>query len=564
MRADGWKLIANLVRAFVVVIASVAFAADPTLILKNGRVWTANPAQPWVEAVAIEGNKIVAVGTTAEIAAKAGPSTQVIDAGGRLVSPGFNDAHIHFLGGSLGLAQVDLTGACTLPEMQAKISAWASKNPNEPWVTGSGWEYYCFPEQRLPTKQDLDSIVNDRPVYLRAYDGHTGWANSEALRIAGVTRKTDYSGFGEVVRDQETGEPTGCLKEGAQSLVSRHIPVATKARQVAALREGMKLAATLGITSIQNASGGPNDVALWDYLLKEYALTLRVSVAMSMPPGVYSDSLKRAGAIRERYSGPMLKVSALKIVLDGVIESHTAAMLEPYADGTEDRGTPAWSADAYNSFVASADKAGWQIYTHAIGDRAVRMALDGYENARKKNGVRDSRHRVEHIEVIDPVDIPRFAALGVMPSMEPIHADPATVEVWSKAVGAKRLPYSFPWAEFVKTNAKLVFSSDWPAAISVNPIRGMHNAVNRQTTDGKPEGGWIPEQRISAETALRAYTAMGAYSSFEEKSKGMIAPGMLADVIMFSQDLLACSPAKIHETKVVLTVFDGRVVHRAF
>ncbi|MEO8025304.1 MAG: amidohydrolase [Bryobacteraceae bacterium] len=542
--------------------AGAAFAADATLLLKNGRVWTGNPKQPWAEAVAVEGNKIVAVGSTKDVAAKAGKATEVIDLGGRLVSPGFNDAHIHFLGGSLGLAQVDLTGACTLPAMQERISAWARKYPNEQWVTGTGWEYYCFPEQRLPTRQDLDAIVKDRPVFLSAYDGHTGWANSEALRIAGVTRKTDYSGFGEVVRDA-AGEPTGCLKEGAQSLVRRHIPPPTKARQIAALRDGMKMAARLGITSIQNASGGPADVGLWENLLDENALTLRVAVAMSMSPGSTADSLKRVAPLRAKFKGPMLRVAALKIVMDGVIESHTAAMLEPYSDGTEDRGTPAWSADQYNTFVALADKEKWQIYTHAIGDRGVRVALDGYENAQKKNGVRDSRHRIEHIEVIDPSDIPRFAKLGVMPSMEPIHADPATVEVWSKAVGPKRLPYSFPWQALASSGAKLVFSSDWPAAISVNPIRGLHNAVNRQTIDGKPAGGWIPDQRVSVETALRAYTVMGSYSSFEESVKGTLAPGMLADIIVLSQNLFEVPPAKIHETNVVLTISDGKIVHRA-
>lgn len=530
-------------------------AAQPAdLILREGRVWTANPRQPWAEAIAVRGEKIVATGTNAEIDALRGPATEVIEARGRLVTPGFNDAHIHFLGGALRLAEVDLTGVCTLGAMQERILDWAVRNPRATWVTGGGWEYNCFPGGRLPRKEDLDAVVKDRPVYLRAYDGHTSWANSKALALAGVNAETRFNGFGEIVRDPQTGEPTGCLKEGAGGLVSRLLPPVTREQRLQALERGMQLAASLGITSIQNASGNREEVGLYEELLRASKLTLRVAFALSS--GADGIACTRDADLRMRWRGPMLRVDAVKFMLDGVIESHTAAMIEDYSDGHAGKGDLAWEESAYRKAVEACDAAGFQIFTHAIGDRAVRAALDAYERAKR------GRARVEHIETIQPADIPRFAKLGVIASMEPIHADPATVEVWSKAVGEKRLPNSFPWRALEQAGAKLAFSSDWPASISLDPIRGLHNAVNRQTTDGKPPGGWLPWQRVSLESALRAYTAGAAYASFEEDVKGSIESGKLADFVVLSQDLFRIEPARIHETRVDTTVFNGRVAYR--
>jgi hypothetical protein len=258
----------------------------------------------------------------------------------------------------------------------------------------------------------------------------------------------------------------------------------------------------------------------------------------------------------------MLSVRAVKFFLDGVIESHTAAMLENYSDGTNSTGPTAMPPDQYREAVRRADAEGWQIYTHAIGDRAVRLALDAYENAAKANGKRDSRHRIEHIEVIHPDDVPRFASLGVLPVMQPIHAYPATVAVWSKAVGEKRLELAFPWASIAKTGAKLTFSSDWPACISLNPIRGLHNAVNRRTIEGEPKQGWRPEQRVSLDLALKAYTQAGAYASFEEKEKGRLAKNMLADLVVLSKDPFAVEPQDLHQIEVQMTIVGGKLVYK--
>lgn len=542
-------------------ISLAANAADASLILRNGRIWTGDPGNPWAEALAIAGNRIAEAGTNAAIARRAGAKTQVIDLGGRLAAPGFNDAHTHFLGGSLGRFEVDLFNAGSLEEMQRRIAAYAQAHPGEKWIAGAGWEYGWFPNHRLPAREDIDKIVRDRPVYLKAYDGHTGWVNSEALRLADINAVTKFPGYGEIVKDAN-GRPTGCLKENAQAVVRRLIPPPTREKQLAALIDGQKMAASLGITSIQNASGTPEELGLYEELLRHDQLTLRVSMAMSVSPGGDPALLEQYAALKRNHGGVWLRAGAIKLVMDGVIESHTAAMLQPYSDGSNTSGAPVWTQEAYNRTVARADKLALQVYTHAIGDRAVRMALDGYANALRWNGPHDARFRVEHIETISPQDLPRFSKLGVIPSMEPIHADPESSEVWSRAVGPQRLPLAFAWRDFEKSGARLVFSSDWPAAISTDPIRGLHCAVTRQTADGQPPGGWVAQQRVGVETALRAYTVMGAYASFEENIKGQLQPGMLADVIVFSQDLFRIPAADIHKTRVVMTIADGNVVYR--
>jgi len=532
-------------------------------VLVGGRIWTGDRAQPWVEAVAIAGGRIAQVGNRTAIEALVGPETRVIDLEGRLATPGINDAHIHFLGGALGLDEVDLTGACSLSAMQGRIAEYARNHPERPWIYGRGWEYACFPGGRLPTRADLDAVVADRPVYLRAYDGHTGWANSRAIARAGITARTRVEGFGEIVRDPQTGEPTGVFKESAGRLIGRLIPAPTRTEKLAALRQGMALATRLGITSIQNASGDEEEFSLYEELLNRGELNLRVSMAFSVGGGVDEATIGRWVALKDRYRNhPLLRAGAVKFLMDGVIESHTAAMLAPYSDLPGSRGTPALPFARFAELAARLDRSGFQIFTHAIGDRGVRLTLDGYARVAARNGQADRRARIEHIEVVDPVDIPRFARLGVLASMEPIHADPGTVAVWSKAVGPKRLPRAFAWHDLSAAGAHLVFSSDWPAAISVDPIRGLHNAVNRRTIDGQPPGGWVSAQRVSVEQALAAYTHEGAYASFEESRKGRIKPGQLADLVVFSQDLFRIPPLDIHRTRVVLTVFDGRVIYR--
>ena len=528
------------------------------LILTNGRIWTGNELQPWASAVAISGNKIAVVGETKQIRKLATPKTTVIDLGGKFVMPGINDSHIHFLGSALKLFEVDLTGARSLEEIQRRVTKFARDNPEEKWINGSGWEYSYLPNQRLPTCGDIDSVVSDRPVFLSSYDGHTAWVNTNALEIAGVNGQSKFAGYGQIVVD-ERGQPTGVLKEGAQRLVRRVMPEASREHKLDALRREMEVANSLGLTSIQNASGSAAEVELYKELLDRGKLKLRVRFAISVGPQTTQTDIDRIAALAKQYSGPMLQVGSIKIVLDGVIESHTAAMLEPYTDDPKNSGRPSFTQEQLNNVVAMADRAGLQVLIHAIGDAAIHMALDAYENTEKVNGRRDSRFRIEHIETISATDIPRFAKLGVIASMEPIHADPATVEVWSRAIGPERTKRGFVWHSLESAGARLIFSSDYPSAISLDPLRGLHNAVNRQTIDGQPPGGWFPEQRVSVATALKAYTVSGAYASFEESTKGKIAPGMFADMIVLTADPFVVNPARLYQTRVAMTIFDGRV-----
>jgi len=556
----------KLLICFVALLVfSCASKNSPDLILINGKVWTGESDSSFEQAIAIKGNLIIAVGSSDSIRSLADSKTQVIDLNGKLVSAGFNDAHIHFLSGSMGLTEVDMTGTKSSADITERVNEFATQNPAREWIVGRGWQYTSF-ESGLPDAESLKNIVAEKPVFIKAYDGHSAWANKKALALAGIDRNTVYKEFGEIVKDKN-GDPTGALRENAMDLVSKHIPKATRAEKLDALRKGLKQAASLGITSIQDAGIAEEDLSLYKELLKNNELTVRFAAAFWVDETTTDTDIISYTQLKNSVGvkNPMLRADAIKFMIDGVIESHTGFMLQPYSDipvtDPLAYGQLALSLERYQSLVTTFDKRGFRIFTHAIGDRGVRESLNAYEQAAKTNGKRDARHRIEHIETVSPEDIPRFAALNVMASMEPIHADPGTMEVWTRAIGKEREPYSFNWAEMLKNNVKLVYSSDWPACIDINPIRGIHVAVTRRTPEGFPENGWIPEQKISIAQAMKAYTSMGAYSSFEENLKGQIKPGQLADVIVFSQDLFTIDPMKTFETKVLLTVFDGKIIY---
>ncbi len=553
-----------LLFSHLIVAAQNKPIATADLILFNGRVWTGNEEPAFTEAVAIKGNRILQTGTSAAVKKMAGKATRVIDLKGRLVTAGINDAHVHFLSGSLSLSAIDLNECKTEQDALNIVAAFAKKHPEKKWLTGLGWQYSIFPGS-MPTKKGLDKISSTRPIYIRAYDGHSAWVNSKALELAGINKDTKFEGFGEIIRDAD-GEPTGALIEGAKYLVGKLLPEPTREEKLAALRQGMQYAAEHGMTTIQNASGDLDELSLYETLLKNKELTIRYGAAFSVGEQTTDADIQTFVAARNRIGkSPQLRAGSIKFMLDGVIESHTAPMLEPYSDVPADSKLAnsdfAIPLERYRSLVTKLDKAGFQIYTHAIGDRSVREVLNAYENAQQINGVRDSRHRIEHIEQSSPDDLPRFAKLGVMASMEPIHADPGSVEVWSKAVGEKRLPHAFVWASMLKNKAHLVYSSDWPACSNPDPIRGLHNAVNRRTIDGLPENGWVSEQKISIKDALIAYTQGGAFSSFDENEKGKIMPGYLADIIVYSQNLFEIAPMDTYKTKVVMTIFDGKIIY---
>ena len=536
----------------------------PTLILTNGKIWTGESEDSFVEAIAITGNHITQLGDSNSILSLADEDTEVIDLQGKLVTAGFNDAHIHFLSGSMGLTQVDLLATKSLDEVFSITSAFIQTNPEKEWITGRGWQYTYF-ESGLPDHRTMKALDVEKPIFLKAYDGHSAYANPKAMELAGITSSSVFEGFGEVVKDAQ-GNPTGALKEDAMDLVGKWVPAPSKEDQLNALRKGMQLAASMGITSIQNASGSEEELRLYQQLLAKNELTLRYAAAFSVGESSTSEELDRFTFLKDSIGtgNPWMRADAIKFMIDGVIEAHTAAMLEHYADLLPDHelalGMVNISSDRFQQLVSELDSRGFRLYTHAIGDRGVREVLKAYETAQINQPERERRHRIEHIETISPDDLPRFAKAGILASMEPIHADPATVGVWAKAIGEERLPWSFAWNSILKNNAKLVFSSDWPACISLDPIRGIHVAVNRRDPSGFPAEGWVPGEKISIYEAMKAYTSMGAFSSFEENKKGMLKPGYLADVIVFSQDLFTIPSMEIHRTKIDLTLVDGRKI----
>jgi len=555
-----------------VLVLGVAAAGGPAdapadLLLTSGRIWTADAERPWAEAIAIRDGRILYVGDAAEAARHRGPKTQTVALGGRLVVPGFDDSHIHLMSGALSLERVDLIEDQTLEAVQARVRAFAAAHPETPWVLGRGWLYGSFPGG-LPTRQQLDAAVADRPAYMECYDGHSGWANSKALALAGITRDTKDPVGGAIVRDPATGEPTGALKEAATALVESKIPLPGAEERYPLLLRALRLLNSQGITSVQDAGYTPAqldaDLSLMERALREGKLTVRMTVSVQMSPGDVDAAVARAVALAQVHRGPLLRFGAVKGYVDGVIEAHTAAMLEPYSDDpSQGAGKPNWDPAALDAAVTAADRAGLQVYLHAIGDRGVRMALDAHEAALRANARLDRRGRIEHIETISPADYARFKALGVIASMQPLHANPDqnNANVWSRNIGPERASRGFSWRNIEKAGGRLVFGSDWPVVTS-DVMRGLYCAVARKTKEGQPAGGWRPELAVSLESALRHYTIDGAYASFEEAEKGSVAPGKRADLVVLSEDLFRLPPEAILKTRVLLTVMDGRVVHR--
>lgn len=535
------------------------------LIVLNGRVYTADGQGTMAEAVAVQGNKILHVGTSREVQRLRRPQTVVVDAHGGAVLPGFNDSHVHFLGGGLALSQVNLLDAKTESEIEEAIRDWAEAHPDREWVTGRGWYYEPF-TGGLPTRQLLDTLVPDRPAYLTSYDGHTGWANSRALKLAGITRRTANPAHGIVVKDPRTGEPTGVLKEAAMGLMSSLLPKPTRADKVAAIRNATTEAHRRGVTSIQNASGSAEELEIYGDLREKRALDMRVYAALSARPEITGAELDAFDDLREKYADdPVFKTGAVKLMADGVIESHTAAMLEPYTNRPNVRGEPRMPAKELDRLVAELDKRGWQVMIHAIGDRAIRMSLDAFEHAAASNPppARGRRHRIEHIETTDPADIPRFGRLGVIASMQPYHGlpDPAQMTVWRANIGEDRAARAWVYRSIARHQGVVAFGSDWPV-VTIDPLLGLHVAVNRATPDGQPEGGWPAGERLSLEQALDAYTRGAAWASFDEHRKGSLARDMLADIVILTKDIFSLAPGRLAETDVAVTIFDGKIVYQ--
>jgi predicted amidohydrolase YtcJ len=573
--ADPLKLHRRLPLLFVVLLlASFLLASLPAVaqsptpaadtVIVNARIYTVNTRQPWAEALAIREGRIVAVGTAKDIAAYRGTLTKVIDAHGKLVLPGFTDCHIHFMEGSLGLTHVILNGSKSVAEVQQRVKDYAASHPKQEWIAGMGWAYSIFGAAALPDRKFLDEVVPDRPVFLEAYDGHSSWANSKALALAAVTRETPDPPHGKIVRD-EKGEATGALKESAGELVSKVMPKPTREERLTALRLGMSEANKFGLVRVHSAGGDFEWLDLYNELRQQQQLSVRFYIAYFLdPPELTPEAISQIEQARRTYHDDWISGGVVKTMLDGVIEAHTAAMLEPYSDDPSQIGKLFWEPAQYKKAIAELDRRGLQIFTHAIGDKSVRLALDAYQNAAKTNHTSDARPRIEHIETISAEDIPRFGKLGVIASFQPLHAypDDNALHVWARNAGPERTQRAWAWRDVESTGGVLAFGSDWPV-VTLNPWPGVQNALTRRTREGDPLEGFVPRERISLEDAIEAYTLGAAFAGHREKTEGSLEPGKVADLIITSQDLFKIEPNRIADTEVLLTMVGGKAVYEA-
>lgn len=519
--------------------------------------------------VAVAGGRITAVGRDEELLREhRGPATTVVDARGGLITAGFDDAHTHITYGARWMEWVDLYRLETVADIQAAIAGTAAARPDAPWVMGRGWQYVPFPGA-LPTREQLDAVVPDRPAFMVCYDGHTGWTNSAGLRAAGIDRDTPDPATGVIVRDPATGEPTGALKEGAMDLVYRVLPERTEAEILDGARRALAAMHRSGITAIQDALVEPTEIPVWRRLADRGELRTRVRLALPMLPDRTVDDWRTTlegfeALVGDLRRGAWLDAGILKGFADGVIEARTAAMLAPYVGDTS-TGRPEWDPAELDVHVAAADAAGWQVEIHAIGDGGIRMALDAFERATLANHAdrRERRHRVEHIEAIAASDIPRFGRLGVIASMQPYHADPSPnqIEVWAGNIGPERANRAWAWSSILRHRGVVALGSDWPV-VPFDPFLALNSAVNRQTREGHPPGGWLASEKLSLPEALSAYGRGSAFAAFAEDRRGTIRVGMDADIAVLDRDILAGGPSTIIGSGVALTVVGGEIVHQ--
>lgn len=538
---------------------TAAPAAD--LVLVNGKLWTGNPKQPQAEAIAFRDGRIVAVGTTAEIKALAGPAANRIDLAGRRVVPGFYDSHVHLLGSGTRLGQVALKDAATEDELGKLLRAFDAKLPRDRWMLGGDWDHDRALGGKLPTAELLDKYVKDRPVLLRRYDGHMAVANSLALKMAGVTAETKDPPGGVVYRKEGTKEPTGLLRDNAMGLVERLVPAPADDEIASAIRNVLREARAVGVTSVQDMDG--SDAAtrrrlfrLYQRLARSGDLTLRIDLRWPLAEWRELADL----GVQADFGNDWVRIGGVKGFVDGSLGSSTAKMFQPYLNEPGSTGVYVTPRDKLREYILGADKAGLSIAVHAIGDEANATLLDLFDEAAKANGPRDRRFRVEHAQHLRPADVARFGKLGVVPSVQPFHiADDGR---WAEGrIGAARCATSYACRGLLDGGARLAFGSDWSVA-PLNPLLGLDAAVNRRTLDGKHPAGWHAGQKITVEEALTAYTLGSAYAAFQEKERGSLQVGKLGDCVVLDRDILALAEREnIGKALVDFTLVGGKVVH---
>jgi hypothetical protein len=544
------------------------------LIFTHARVFTSNPDQPHAEAVAVSGNRIAAVGTQEDILEFKKINTRVVDAQGCTLMPGFIDSHVHLLIGSAELDNVFLDDVHTLDDLSLKLKKHVETHPEIIWVCGSHMIYSILPSDEPLTRHHLDEILPDIPVALMAYDYHTVWVNTSALKIGGILNGYDPGPTGIVVMGDDN-LATGELREAAayrpvlehagpwgritSELTGGKPVVSPRSEDLQMLKKGLAFLAQHGITSVHNMDGNPTQLALYASLEESGELITRVSVPYGITPSTTTSVIEEAGQMHIKYHSDLLRLEAVKFFMDGVIESYTAFLLDEYADEPGQCGHAYYSLEQFVELGSLCDRLGLQIRVHAIGDAAIRQTLDGYEAIQRINGSRDSRHRIEHIELLHPSDIPRFARLGVIASMQPLHLAGSNFnnDIWLKRTGEARWDHGFSWRSLRNTSARLAFGSDWPV-VSPNPMLGLDRAINRKTR--------LPNSSTQSQTlaeSLASYTRDAAYAEFQENRKGQLRPGFLADIVLLSADLESISTDEISEVVPTMTICDGRVTYEA-
>lgn len=528
--------------------------AAASLVITGARVWTGDPDNPWAEAVAVRGGEISAVGDAADVAAQVGPATRLVEAQGGMLVPGFIDTHVHFATGGSGLASVQLRDASTPEEFARRIGKFAAGLEPGEWILDGNWDHTLWGGE-LPERGWIDALTPDNPVWVTRLDGHMALANSAALAAAGVDADTPDIDGGEIVRDAD-GQPSGILKDNAMALVAAAVPPPGEARLDAQVRAAAEYVAARGVTTVHDMADFAS-MAAYRRLRAQNDLHVRVySVVPLAEWAALRDEVAEHG-----FGDDWLRIGGLKGFMDGSLGSHTAAFFEPFTDAPDDRGLLINDLGDMREWISAADDAGLHVMVHAIGDRAIAELLDIYLDVAEAHGERDRRFRIEHAQHIRPSDIPRFAAQDVIASMQPYHAiDDGR---WAdEVIGPKRSETTYAFRSLIDTGARVAFGSDWFVA-PPTPLEGIYAAVTRRTLDDANPDGWVPAQKIGVEDALRSYTVEGAYASFDEDRKGMLRPGMLADMVLIDRDLTAIEPETIRDARILLTVVGGRVVYDA-
>ncbi|MFG3136433.1 amidohydrolase [Streptomyces sp. NPDC048211] len=540
----------------------------PDLILTGGTVHTVDRTRPRAEAVAVTGGRITMLGSAAEVSAVAASSTEVVDLCGRLLLPGFVDAHNHVrLGSDEDSAQ--LAGADSLAEVHRRIAAWAAAHPGADWIEAEAFDYGAIPGGRMPTAADLDVVTGDRPAFVLTYDVHSVWLNTAALRRLGVTRDTERLPFGVVEKDPATGEPTGFLtgfavlglaRDGQRAL-AEFLPWAGDSRRYHRLCRSLDMAAENGLTTVVEPQNSLDDLPLFERARGEGRLRSRLIAALFHGRGTTAAELDEFAAAAKKFDDDQFRVGPLKLYIDDVVEPHTAALLEPYANEPGNSGRTFYDPEEFAAVLTELDRRGFQTFTHATGDRGIRVALDAHEAARRANGPRDARHQLVHVECLHPGDVDRFARLGVVACMQPRHGAPDVAgpgKDWAEGVGQDRWAHAWAFRSLRDAGTTLAFSSDWNVA-EMDPLAHLYTAVTRRDRDGGR--AWVPEQAITLQEAVEAYTLGSAYANFCENDRGSVTVGKYADFAVVSQDVFAAPAEALRDAAIDLTVLGGEIVY---